>query len=277
MIGAAAAHAHTHTQGRATVAAAVSPLRRLAAHLPALAVYAAGAAMALALKTYASHANATDLRVVLAPTCWLAARLGGISFSDEGAAGFISHGEHLVVGTACSGANFFVVCFGALFYSFAQRWRTLGSRIGWLLASLALAWTATVATNAVRVVAAAHLYQADIYGDWLTPSRVHRLLGVLLYCASLVIVHGAVARWWASAAEKGSRLARLLGSPIAWYLGIAVMVPLVRRAPQGRDVRLAEHVAVILGVILIAVGLKVIAKRLAIGLQSKAWRGASAR
>jgi exosortase K len=259
------------------VAAAVSLARRLAANLPILAVYAAGAAIALALKAYASHADANDLRVVLAPTCWLATRVGGISFSNEGAAGFISHGEHLVVGTACSGANFFIVCFGALFFSFAHRWRTLGSRIGWLAASLALAWTGTVASNAVRVVAAAHLYQADIYGAWLTPPRLHRLLGVVLYCASLVIIHGAIARWFSSAVVKGSGLVRLLGSPMGWYLGIAVLVPLVRRAPQGLDVRLAEHVAVILGVILIAVGVKVIAKRVAIGLQSKLWRGASAR
>jgi len=275
MIRAAAAQAQAQAQGTVTVAAAVSLPRRQPANLPALAIYVAGGAIALALKTYASRANATDLRVVLAPTCWLAARLSGISFSDEGAAGFISHGDHLVVGTACSGANFFVVCFGALFFSFAHRWRTLASRLGWLLASLALAWTSTVATNAVRVVAAAHLYQADIYGAWLTPARLHRLLGVVLYCASLVIIHGAVARWFAS--PGGDRRAHRLGSPMVWYLGIAVLVPLARRAPQGLDVRLAEHVAVILGVILIAAGLKVIAKRVAIGLQSRAWRGASAR
>ena len=274
MIDAAAAPAETAQGGEQTGAAAaiIGTARRLAADIPGLAVYAAGGAQAWALKAFASGADASDLRAVLAPTCWLAAHLGGMTFTDEGAAGFISHGDHLVVGTACSGANFLIVCFGALFFSFAHRWRTARARIGWLLAAATLAWVATVATNAVRVVLAARLYQQDIYGSLLTPARLHRLLGVVLYCGSLVLIHGLVSR-----AFQREATARAVGSPIAWYLGIAVLIPLLRRGPRSLDMHLAEHVGVIVGVILIAVGIKVVAKRVAVGLQSKPWRGASAR
>jgi exosortase K len=263
MIGAAAAQA----VGRIKTGAAAA-IGRVAGDLPGLAVYVAAGALAWAFKAFASGADAGDLHVVLAPTCWLAAHLGGMTFTDEGAAGFISHGDHLVVGTACSGANFLIVCFGALFFSFAHRWRTVRARVGWLLAAAALAWLATVATNAVRVVLAARLYQQDIYGSLLTPARLHRLLGVVLYCGSLVLIHGLVSR---AVQREGS--ARV-GSPIAWYLGVAVLIPLVRR---GLDLHLAEHIGVIVGVILIAVGIKAIAKRVAVGIQSKAWPGAAAR
>ena len=271
---AAAARKVVGTTAAAAVFPAGGPLR---ARLPALAVYLAGGALALALKHYGSTANASDLRAVLAPTCWLAAHLGGMSFTDEGTAGFISHSDHLVVGTACSGLNFLIVCFGALFFSFARRFQTDRARVGWLVASLALAWTATIFTNAVRVVLAAHLYQADIYGGWLTPIRLHRLLGVVLYCGARCLIHGAVARWWASPGERRGPVARVLGSPFAWYLGVAVLVPLVRRAPQGLDARLLEHVVVVAGLVALAAGLKAFAKRVAVGLQSKPWRGASAR
>lgn len=270
MIGAAAAQTEAQGGDATGAAAAISrTARRLASDRAGLAVYVAAGALAWAFKAFASSADASDLRAVLAPTCWLAAHLGGMTFTDEGAAGFISHGDHLVVGTACSGANFLIVCFGALFFSFAHRWRTIPTRVGWLLAAVALAWLATVATNAVRVVLAARLYQQDIYGGLLTPARLHRLLGVVLYCGSLVVTHGLVSR-----AFQRHRSASVLGSPIAWYLGVAVLIPLLRK---GLDLHLAEHIGVIVGVILIVVGIKAIAKRVAVGIQSKAWRGATAR
>ena len=277
MIGAAAAQAVGGAQPGAA-AAIGRTARRFTADIPGLAVYVAGGALAWAFKAFASGADASDLRAVLAPTCWLAAHLGGMTFIDEGPAGFISHADHLVVGTACSGANFLIVCFGALFFSFAhrwsfaQRWRTARARIGWLLAAAALAWLATVATNAVRVVLAARLYQQDIYGALLTPARLHRLLGVVLYCGSLVVVHGLVSRTFQREAT-----ARAFGSPTAWYLTIAVLIPLLRRGPRNLDIQMAEHLGVVVGVILMAVGIKAVAKRVAVGLQSRPWRGASAR
>lgn len=264
-----------------TLHSVTKALREVRSHLPAVAIYNAGGAAFYGLKAFCSGANADDLRPVLAPTCWLAARLGGMIFTDEGAAGFISHADHLVVGTACSGANFLVVCFGALFFSFAHRLREARARVAWLVASLALAWAATVLTNAVRVVLAARLYQLDIHGALLTPARLHRLLGVILYCTSLVLIHGAVSRWFLAGtprepARPRTRLARVVGSPFTWYLGVAVLMPLLRRAPHGFDARLAEHVAVVVAVVLLAAGLRAIAKRVGDRLQSKPWRGASA-
>ena len=255
--------------------------RRLA--LPCL--YVAGAAVAYALKAFFSTANADDLRWVLGPTCWVAGWLGGMTFTPEAGAGYISHDQQLVVGPACSGLNFLIACFATLFFGFAHRPRHGLARAAWLPASLALAWAATVATNALRVMVAGPLYQADIYGAIVTPLRVHRLMGTLLYCASLFAVHGAMARAFKALGgsepsgghEVESRLYRalvhLVRSPLSFYLGIALVVPLARRGLHDVDGRLLEHAGSVLGGVVLLVGLGAVAKGLANRLQSNLSRG----
>ncbi|HEY8923535.1 MAG TPA: exosortase K [Polyangia bacterium] len=244
---------------------------RLRVALPLL--YVAGAATAYSLKAFFSAANADDLRWVLAPTCWMAGWLGGMTFTPEGGAGYISHDQRLVVGTACSGLNFLIACFATLFFAFAHRPRHGLARAAWLPASLALAWAATVATNAVRVMVAGPLYQADIYGAVLTPLRAHRIMGTLLYCTSLFAVHAAAARLWGARAAPqggssgdggGARWLRALArSPLAFYLGIVIAVPIARRGVRGVDGRLLEHVGSVLGIVVLLLGLSVIAKGVA--------------
>jgi exosortase K len=247
--------------------------------LPLVGLYAAGTVVACGLKVFYSGANGDGLRWVLGPTCWLAARLGGMTFDDEAGAGFISHTQRLVVGPACSGLNFLIACFAALFFSFAHRLGPGPGRATWLPASLVVAWVATVATNAVRVALAAPLYHANIYGDLVTPARAHRLLGTVLYCGSLVLVHAAVARRFARRpAATGPEPAppwgrRLLRSPFSFYLGLAIVVPLARRGWQGLDGRFLEHSAMVGATVLllagIVAGLPPIARRLANRLQSR--------
>jgi exosortase K len=247
--------------------------------LPLLGFYAAGTAVAYALKAFYSGANADGLRWVLGPTCWLAARLGGMTFDDEAGAGFISHAQHLVVGPACSGLNFLIACFAALFFSFGHRVGSGSGRAVWLPASLVIAWVATVATNAVRVTLAAPLYHANIYGELFTPARAHRLLGTILYCGSLVLVHGAVGRRVAlrtgagAATSAPSWRGRLLRSPFSFYLGLAVVIPLARRGLAGVDARVLEHTATVAATVLVLAaifaGLTAIANRLVNRLESR--------
>jgi exosortase K len=275
----------------------------LRARIPAAAVYAAGGAVAYGLKAFFSGANADDLRWVLAPTCWLAEGITGTVFTHEAGAGFISHTNHIVVGPACSGLNFLIVCFAALFFSFARRLHRPWERVAWLLASLALAYTATIATNALRVTLAVNLFRLNIYGEILTAARVHRLMGTVLYCASLVAVHRLVENRFAAQpalarrhrgacprfagtlhtptftpchqplAPAARRLARLRLSPFIWYIGVAVIIPLGRRSPRGLDGRFAEHAATVVGTVLLLIGLAVVARTLADRLQSKRSEG----
>jgi exosortase K len=221
-------------------------------------VYAAAAAVVLALKTYFNTANADALRWVLAPTCWLAGHLGSIAFVDEPGAGFISHSEHLVVGPACSGLNFLIICFAALFFSLAHRLAGARRRAAWLLGCLVLAYFATILVNATRVILAARLYQVPLEGGLLTPARLHRLMGTGLYGASLLGLHCVADRWTDAGRADGSR-ARWL-APLGCYLGLTLVVPLVRQPSLVGDTRFLEHAAFVFGTIVVLGALAAMAK-----------------
>jgi exosortase K len=231
---------------------------RAATLATAAAPYAAAAGTAYGLKAYFSAANADALRWLLAPTCWLAGHLGGIAFTYEPGAGFISHSERLVVGPACSGLNFLIICFAALFFSLAHRFEGAWRRAAWLLACLALATMATVLVNATRVFVAAHLYHLPLEGGFLTAARLHRLMGTVLYCVALVGIHHLADRW-TDARRAGAPRGRWL-VPLACYLGVTLVVPLVRRPSLGADARFIEHAAFVVGTLLVVGALALAAK-----------------
>lgn len=215
-----------------------------------LLVYAAAAAAAYGLKAHFSAANADDLRWLLAPTCWLAGHLGGIAFTHEPGAGFISHAERLVVGPACAGLNFLIICFAALFFSLAHRFEGARRRAAWLVACLALAYVATILTNATRVIVAARLYHLPPGSGVFTPARLHRLMGTVLYCLSLVGVHHVADR--CTDVRRDGKASWLI--PLGCYLGMTLVVPLLHRPSLARDLRFVEHAAFVVGTLVVLGG-----------------------
>src|SRR5262249_11368023 len=119
--------------------------------------------LALGLKAFYSRAGATELLWTLAPSAWLARFVGGIDLVYEQGAGFISHTHRMVVGPACAGVNFLILCFLCLYFSFA---RHFSSKLRWLVYSLLASFGAAVAANSLRIFLSAHLWDADIYGPW---------------------------------------------------------------------------------------------------------------
>jgi exosortase K len=194
--------------------------------------------LALGVKAFYSRAGAAELGFILTPSCWLAAHLGGIDLVAEEGAGFISHDYRMVVGSACAGVNFFIVAFLAVFLSL----RTTGVRekAAGLFVAMAVAYVATILTNGLRIILAAHLFQLGRVG-WLTPERLHRLAGVVIYCASVVVLCRAVAP------ERRSLLI-----PLACYVGIAVAVPLLNGA--SRNPLFGEHALVVIAACLVVLG-----------------------
>src|SRR5204862_2511424 len=137
--------------------------------------------LALGVKAFYSRAGASELAFILAPSCWLAAHLGRIDLVAEQGAGYISHAHRMVAGPACAGVNFLVISFVAVILSR----RTAGVRDGirGLLIAIVAAYAATILTNGLRIILAAHLFQLGGAG-WLTPERIHRLAGVVIYCVA---------------------------------------------------------------------------------------------
>lgn len=200
---------------------------------------AAALSLAFGVKAFYSHAGADELLWVLAPSAWLARVVGGVDLVYEHGAGFISHAHRLVVGPACAGVNFLVICFLCLYFSFAQ---CLTNLTRWLVYSLLISFGGTVVANGLRIFVSAHLWNADIYGGWITPELVHRLAGVTIYYASLLTLYGVVGSC------VGTRAPR--AAPLLWYLGISLGIPLAGRLVAVGTPGLAGHAAWVIGVAL---------------------------
>ena len=201
---------------------------------------AAAVSLAFGVKAFYSRAGADELLWVLAPSAWLARIVGGVDLVYEQGAGFISHAHRLVVGPACAGVNFLIICFLCLYFSFAPR---VASHKRWFVYSLLISFGGTVAANGLRIFVSAHLWDADIYGGWMTPELVHRLAGVGIYYASLLTLYGVVE------SRVGVHAPRV--APLLWYVGISLGVPLAGRLVAGGTPGLAGHAAWVIGVALI--------------------------
>ena len=191
--------------------------------------------LALGVKAFYSRAGASQLAFILAPSCWLAAHLGGLDLVAEQGAGYISHAHRMVVGPACAGVNFLIISFLAVFLS--RRMAGVRDGIRGLLIAIAAAYVATILTNGLRIILAAHLFQLGGAG-WFTPERIHRLAGVLIYCVAVVALCRTLTPGGGS-----------LIVPLACYVGVAIGLPLLNGA--GRNRLFVEHALVVTAVSLL--------------------------
>lgn len=196
---------------------------------------------ALVCKLGYAHATALDLGWVLGPSCFVAERLGGLRFTWEPSAGFVSYGAHMVVGPPCAGVNFLVACWLALYFSAQAAFGGARGKLCACAASLGVAYFATVTANGIRIALAVRLGHADFFAGVASYASVHRLIGVVVYGATLFGVCAAASRLFAS--RGGIHAARAIAAPVACYLGVAVALPLCHRAVGQGAPQLAEHLA----------------------------------
>lgn len=215
---------------------------------------------AFGLKLAYSKAGTNDLEWVLGPSCLLA-RLGGIPLAKEAGAGWISHEPRMVVGAACAGVNFLVVCWLALYFSVQRHCPTHRGKLGLWLVSLLGAYVATISTNGLRIVLAARLYDVDIYTGYFTAARMHRALGVVLYCCTLFGLCRAAELWATRAKPMAAGRRHPSLAPFLWYLAVAIGVPLANRAFVRDPRHFVEHTAMTLGLgLAVALAFRVFAR-----------------
>jgi exosortase/archaeosortase family protein len=175
----------------------------------------------------------------------------------------------MVVGPACAGVNFLIIAFLAVYLSrrltgvafplsrlrervgvrvsfpLSRLRERVGVRvrdeIGGLLIAAVVAYLATILTNGLRIILAAHLFQLGGTG-WLTPERLHRLAGVVIYLAALVALCRGLA--------PGRRS---LVIPLACYVGVGIGVPLLNGA--ARNHLFIEHALVVIGASLLVLAI----------------------
>ena len=150
--------------------------------------------LAYGLKEFYSHARFEDLRWILAPTRRLVEWLTGAVFEAEGGECYLSRDRLFRIVPACAGVNFMIVAFASLVCGLVHTRSTLLGRVALGLASAVAAYGVTLLANATRIAIAIRLHDAGTSLGPLTPDRLHRVAGVMVYFLFLCVLFAIGAR-----------------------------------------------------------------------------------
>lgn len=213
--------------------------------------YCIGFLIIFGLKLYYSRADADQLGWILAPTAWWVDVLSGIPFERALHEGYINHAHRVIIAPSCSGINFLIISFCTLLFSFVHHLRTGKGKALWTISSLALSYLFTVGVNGLRIILAIYLSGADIYGTWITPERVHRMEGTVVYLLSLFILYKTVDKCMNHIISKPAissndnkpvpHLVRIWLPPLFWYFLLTLGIPLLNGAYKNDTMKFTEH------------------------------------
>ncbi len=158
------------------------------------------------LKRYYSTAGADDLRWILGPTARLAGAVTGASFAPEMGAGYLSRERLFLIEKSCAGLNFLIAAFGMSAFVLRRRIASWISGTAVVAGSLLAAYCAAVTVNAVRIVIAMWLAAHPLAWARLDPAQIHRLEGICVYFAGLMLLYELVLAVERRALPLGSRV-----------------------------------------------------------------------
>ena len=147
-----------------------------------------------AMKRYYSDADADRLWWILSPTARVAGAVSGVSFVAEPGAGYLSRERLFLIEKSCAGLNFMIAAFAMLAFTFRRRVTSFSSGAIVAAGSLLTAYLAAVIVNAARITIAMWLLAHPPAWSRMTPEQSHRLEGIIVYFAGLVLLHELVLR-----------------------------------------------------------------------------------
>jgi len=227
-----------------------------------------GAALALAvvaaagLKLAYSRLGPDQLTFMTGPTQALVTLITGCDFTYESDYGYVSLAHRIVIAKSCTGVNYLLAVFGMLAFTLVPA--AAGQRAKLLaLGSVAgISYATTVAVNSLRIALGIALRDAGFAWGWLTPERVHRAAGIVVYFLALVAVHALASRTLLRPCEGGRRCTGMLRAPLVWYGLVALALPFLNGAFLAHPRLFAEHSAWVLAVaLLLAGGLGLLSRR----------------
>ncbi len=211
-------------------------------------------AMGMGLKYHYSRASSGALDWILGPTAKLVEVISGHTFERETGAGYVRADKTIIIAPACAGVNFMITAFFITAFTGFHRRKGIRPQIQWLGTSLAAAYILTIVVNAVRIQVTVGLYEAHIHYGPLTPERLHRLAGCVIYLSALAVFYWGVEKITrpavkspstgfgrTMAAGKYPALISLL--PLVCYGLITIIIPVLNGAFQKNGRLLAEHCA----------------------------------
>ena len=140
------------------------------------------------MKRHYADAGADDLWWILTPTTRVVAAVTGTAFVAVPAEGYVSHERLFVIEKSCAGINFMAAAFGMLVFALLGRARSGRSGLCVLGASLLASYGAAIVVNAARITIAMWLADRPSALSTFTPAQIHRLEGIVVYFAGLVVL-----------------------------------------------------------------------------------------
>jgi len=140
------------------------------------------------LKRHYADARADDLWWILTPTTRVVSTLTGTAFVATPSEGYVSHERLFVIEKSCAGVNFLIAAFGMLVFALLHRVRSARSGLSVLGVSLLASYGAAIVVNAARITIAMWLVARPAALSALTSAEVHRLEGIAVYFAGLVVL-----------------------------------------------------------------------------------------
>ena len=152
------------------------------------ATLALAAFMAWGIKQHYAAAAADDLWWILAPTAKLVSVVTGASFTMQPGEGYLSRERLFLIEKSCAGVNFLIAAFAMLVLTRVSRVSSALAAAGLISVSLIASYAAAVAINASRIVLAMWLARHSAALP-LSAADVHRIEGVVVYFAGLVLLY----------------------------------------------------------------------------------------
>lgn len=141
------------------------------------------------MKHHYSTASADDLLWILMPTTNVVGAVTGATFVSVPAEGYMSHERLFIIEKSCAGVNFMIAALGMLVIALLHRVRTSRSAVCVVAISLMASYAAAVFVNATRITVAMWLAQRPSALSTLSAADVHRLEGIVVYFAGLVLLY----------------------------------------------------------------------------------------
>ncbi|MCL2322514.1 MAG: exosortase K [Oscillospiraceae bacterium] len=216
--------------------------------------YLSGFLIAFVIKYFYSNSSCNDLRWILTPTAWWVRVLSGITFEYKESIGYINDQFRFIIASSCSGVEFMIITIVTLIYSFVHLARKMRMKFYWIALSVVFSYIFTIFVNGFRIVFSIYLpiyfNRFSFYNEWLTPERLHTVIGTFIYFTSLFFIYQVAGYVWKEIYDAKSKIISKYLVPMFWYFIILLGVPFLR---NGYNDGLKEYAILITSVCLIAI------------------------
>lgn len=208
--------------------------------------YLAGILLIFGMKYFYSRSTVNSLTWLLAPTVWWVQVLSGIPFHFVPCAGYVNHTYQFVIARSCSGMQFMIITIATLLFPFIPHMETCRKKIRWTISILPASYILTILVNVIRILLSIYLpviMAKSLSGGFLTPSRLHTLIGTFVYFTSLFLIYHLAGLF-------SRRSFPEILPPVFFYLALVLGVPLLNRAWQNGEKQFAEYALLVVCVCL---------------------------